>query len=129
MRANGLKALPAPTNDPALRIDAVTTCLTRVLDHKPSLLIDPRCVYLKKGFDGGYHYRKLNISGGERYDDKPEKNNKYSHVHDALQYALCGGGESRKITRGEQIPTAKVMQNRMNVFDRAKKKKRRTPFG
>lgn len=128
LRAAGLKALSAPTNDVALRIDAVTSTLTRMVDHRPALLIDPRCSYLKKGFDGGYHYRKLNVSGGERYEDKPEKNNKYSHVHDALQYALCGGGESRKLTAPAEPTVAKAMENKMNVFDRRKKQKRRSLF-
>jgi hypothetical protein len=130
LRAAGLKALSAPTNDPALRIDAVTSCLTRTLDHKPGLLIDPRCSYLSKGFDGGYHYRKLNVSGGERYDDKPEKNNKYSHVHDALQYALCGGGESRALTSNSDGPKVTTMAATRNPFDRRKTKKRkRSLFG
>jgi hypothetical protein len=126
LRAEGLKALSAPTNDPALRIDAVTSCLTRMLDHKAGLLIDPRCTYLSKGFDGGYHYKKLNVSGGERFADTPEKNNKYSHVHDALQYALCGGGEGRALTstnQGEKKVT--TMTATRNPFDRRKTKKRR----
>jgi hypothetical protein len=47
---------------------------------------------VRKGFNGGYRYRKLQVSGGERYSDEPEKN-KYSHPHDALQYLLLGAGE------------------------------------
>jgi hypothetical protein len=39
---------------------------------------------LRKGFQGGYQFRRLQVSG-ERYGDKPEKNI-YSHPHDALQY-------------------------------------------
>ena len=35
-----------------------------------------------KGFQGGYCYRRMQVSG-ERYDDKPDKN-MYSHIHDAL---------------------------------------------
>ena len=129
LRANGLTARAAPTNDVALRIDAVTGTLTRTLDHKAGLLVDPTCTYLIKGFDGGYHYRKLNVSGGERFEDKPEKNNKYSHVHDALQYALCGGGESRKMTStGEAKPT--TLKPSFSGFGRAKRTRRkRSIFG
>ena len=48
---------------------------------------------LRKGFAGGYHYRRLKVAGDERYHDEPNKNG-FSHVHDALQYALSGGGET-----------------------------------
>ena len=48
---------------------------------------------LRKGFAGGYHYRRLKVAGDERYHDEPNKN-EFSHVHDALQYALSGGGET-----------------------------------
>lgn len=95
LRAAGIKARAAPTNDPALRIDAVTSVLTRLVDGHAGFLVDPRCTYLKRGFAGGYQYRRLQVSG-ERYEERPDKN-MYSHVHDALQYALCGGGESRKL--------------------------------
>jgi hypothetical protein len=43
---------------------------------------------------GGYKYRLMQISGEERYAELPEKNI-YSHVAEALQYALCGAGEVR----------------------------------
>jgi len=103
-RTAGLKARPAPTNDPVLRIGAVETVLCRMTDGMPALLVDPRCVAIKRGFMGGYQYKRLQVSGAERYDDRPEKN-KYSHPHDALQYALCGGGESRKLLLGDTSNT------------------------
>lgn len=126
MKAAGLKARAAPTNDVSLRIDAVTGALTRTLDHKAGLLLDPSCNYLKKGFESGYHYAKLNVSGGERFADKPEKGGQYDHVHDALQYALCGGGESRKLTSSTQNVAPVVADSKRNVFDRVAKKKRRS---
>ena len=103
-RTAGLKARPAPTNDPVLRIGAVETVLCRMTDGMPALLVDPRCVSIKRGFMGGYQYKRLQVSGAERYDDRPDKN-KYSHPHDALQYALCGGGESRKLLLGDTSNT------------------------
>lgn len=99
LRTAGITARSAPTNDVALRIEAVANPLTRMIDREPGLLLDPRCVMLRKGFGGGYHYRRMQVSGAERYDMSPNKN-KFSHVHDALQYALCGGGESRSLTIG-----------------------------
>lgn len=96
LRTANIVARAAPTNDPALRIDAVNSALTRMVDGQPGFLLDPRCTYLKRGFAGGYGYRRLQVSGNERYEERPEKN-MYSHIHDALQYALCGGGESRRL--------------------------------
>ena len=77
MRTYGLKAIPAPSNDPALRIEAVDAALCRLLDGKAGFQLDPKCINLKKGFNGGYHYRRLQTSGN-RYDEKPMKN-RYSH--------------------------------------------------
>jgi len=59
----------------------------------------------------------MQISGAERYEDKPEKN-KYSHIHDALQYAMIGGGEGRALTMGGK--TSKPVQARkdFDVFTR-----------
>ena len=127
LRRAGFIARPAPTNDPSLRIEAVTGALTRLVDKEPGLLIDPRCVNLRKGFDGGYHYRRLQVSGTERFDMSPNKN-KFSHVHDALQYLLCGGGESRAILGGAQ---QKPRQARVDfdVFSRRPKGRRNRVTG
>ena len=45
----------------------------------------------RKGFNGGYHYRRvMSRSGGdENYTNEPEKN-EYSHPHDGLQYGTYG---------------------------------------
>ena len=97
MRVAGLKAYPAPTNDPSLRIDSVDGTLTRVIQGKSGFLIDPSCTVLKRGFEGGYSYVRVRATGvTERYHDAPNKN-KFSHIHDALQYAIVGGGEARKM--------------------------------
>jgi hypothetical protein len=49
-------------------------------------------VVFRQGFNGGYKYRRIQVTGEERYTDEPVKNG-YSHPHDALQYlALKYGG-------------------------------------
>jgi hypothetical protein len=68
------------------RLESVRTPLNQMKDGQPALLLHPRCKVLRKGFNGGYHYRKMKTSGGDRYTDKPEKVGIYSHPHDALQY-------------------------------------------
>jgi len=84
----GIPTLSASTNDPSVRINSVRYFLNGMVDGKPRFLISREdCPVLVKGFMSGYHYKRVSISGDERYRDKPDKN-KYSHPHDALQYAL-----------------------------------------
>jgi hypothetical protein len=47
---------------------------------------------LRKGLQGGFHYRRMHIAGTERYTDEPDKN-EFSHVVESAEYALLGGGE------------------------------------
>jgi hypothetical protein len=98
LRSGGIKAYPTNSNDVALRIEAVASALNRLVDGQPGFMVDARCVTLLRGFQGGYAYRRLQVSGSERHEDKPDKN-RFSHVHDALQYALLGAGEGRALTR------------------------------
>jgi len=115
LRANGIKARPAPSNDPVVRTEAVNSLLSRMVDGMPGFLIDKqKCPSLVTGFLGGYHYRRMNVSG-ERYEDKPNKN-KFSHVHDALQYAVIGGGEGRNITRGAHTVKPFIAKTKWNPF-------------
>jgi hypothetical protein len=94
-RAAGLRMLPAPTNDPAVRTGAVEAVLGRMVDGAPGFLVSPNCGRLIAAMDGGYIYRRLAVSG-ERYGDAPDKNH-HSHIADALQYAIVGGGEGRAL--------------------------------
>lgn len=90
----GLTGEPAPTNVFATRKGAVDEFLLRMIDGGPGFLLSPKCKLLRKGFNGGYHYRRLQIAGHERYRDEPEKN-KWSHPHDGLQYLALSIVEGR----------------------------------
>lgn len=81
----GYKIHPARTNALAARIDAVESLLSRLVDGEPCFQMDPSCRILRQGFNGGYHFREIAGFSG-KYSDMPAKN-KFSHVHDALQYA------------------------------------------
>jgi hypothetical protein len=84
----GISTNAASTNDPDVRINSVRYFLNLMSDGKPSFIISrDACPVLVKGFMSGYHFKRMMISGDERYQDKPNKN-KYSHPHDALQYNL-----------------------------------------
>ncbi len=78
-------AEPARSNSTITRLGAVEYFLNSLSKGKPRLIVSPNCKLLRKGFMGGYCYRRMKVSG-EKYADIPDKN-RYSHVHDALQYA------------------------------------------
>lgn len=83
---HGINVYPAQTNEFAQRKAAVEQLLTRLTTGgKPALQINrSKCKRLVKGFISGYSYRRR-AGYNDLYRDVPEKN-KYSHVHDALQY-------------------------------------------
>ena len=81
----GITAVPASSNSPIARTGAVRNYLNRMSDGRPAFVVSPNCKVLRKGFNGGYCYERVQISV-ERYKDSPLKN-KFSHPHDALQYA------------------------------------------
>ena len=123
LRGAGLRALPAPSNSVDLRLEAVSSQLNKMSEGKPAFLIDRRCSSLIKGFEGGYSYRRMEVSG-ERYTDKPDKN-MYSHIHDALQYLLLGAGEGRNLISNQKPAQATVVQRNFDVFARTNKPRRR----
>ena len=122
LRGAGLVARPAPSNDVSLRLEAVSTPLNRMVDGNAGFLIDPRCKELIKGFEGGYAYRRIQVSG-ERYDDRPEKN-RFSHIHDALQYLMLGAGEGRQVLNHNAQGRAFNARTDFDVFTRQPKKRR-----
>ena len=73
--------------------------LTTVVDGEAMLQIGPKCHKLRKAMMGGYHYRRIQVTGDERYQDSPNKN-EWSHVAEALQYAMLGAGEGKRVVRG-----------------------------
>ncbi len=122
LRGAGLVARPAPSNDVSLRLEAVSAPLNRMVDGNAGFLIDPRCKELIKGFEGGYAYRRIQVSG-ERYDDRPEKN-RFSHIHDALQYLMLGAGEGRQVMNHNAQTSAFNARKDFDVFTRQPKKRR-----
>jgi hypothetical protein len=123
LRGAGLRAFPTHSNSVDLRLEAVSSQLTKMVEGKPALLIDRRCPTLIKGFESGYAYKRMEVSG-ERYADKPDKN-MFSHVHDAAQYLFLGAGEGRALMNSQKPAQPTVAQSDFNVFKRGDKQKRR----
>ena len=116
LRANGVPATPAPTNDFIKRREGVAVPLTRMIDGAPGMIIHPQCKMLRKAMAGGYNYKRLQVTGEERYRDVPDKN-MYSHVAESLQYLTIGAGEAKLLIRRERpafrSPTAITQYNIM----------------
>jgi hypothetical protein len=77
----GVDVKPSEQNFRA-RVEAVDQMLARI----NGILIDPRCIRLINGFLGGYCYPESKSIVGEYLDNVIK--NKYSHIHDALQYVM-----------------------------------------
>lgn len=83
----GFPAMPAcPNNDPGIRKDAVNVYLTGLSDGQPNYLLHPEARTIRKGMNGGYHFKRVQASGDEKYRDVPDKN-QYSHPVEAKEYA------------------------------------------
>jgi phage terminase large subunit len=80
LEAAGVNVVSSDQNMTA-RIQSVDQALGRFA----GLLIDPSCTRLINGFLGGYCYPEIGNSG--EHSDKPDKN-RFSHIHDALQYLM-----------------------------------------
>ncbi len=85
LNESGFRMVPTLTNAFLPRREAVASFLTRMDGGDPSFQLSPRCKVLRKGFLGGYHYRRVQVPGKTIYRDEPDKDD-FSHPHDALQY-------------------------------------------
>jgi hypothetical protein len=110
--AEGMKVRPATSdNNPEMRRSAVGA----VLDRRYGLQINPDCMSLKVGLAGGYHYPK--IKGTGMFREQPKKNS-YSHIVEAFENAILGGGEGQAIIRpasGTVPGPSKVRRHKVNL--------------
>lgn len=100
LRAQGIMVKASPGLRIPDRVETVRAVLEQNVGKDPKLKVSKKCKILVRGFNGGYRYRELNTSGEKKYDPKPEKN-RFSDVHDSLQYAMCGMGELKKIKQAK----------------------------
>jgi hypothetical protein len=85
LRGKGIAIQPSEQNT-TIRWESVKKPLNTLSRGKPQLQLHNRCKKLRRGFQGRYQFKKLQISGtAERYREEADKN-EYSHPHDALQY-------------------------------------------
>lgn len=111
--AAGFKPVAARTNSFLPRREAVAGFLTRMTDGEPGFLLSQEgCPVVRRGFLGGYKFRRVQVAGEERYHDVPDKN-KFSHPMDALQYAAleAEGGVAKVVN----LSRARTINRRVQV--------------
>lgn len=86
----GIDAYPTYTNDFSIRREVVANNMMKLdVTGKPAFIITPGAPTLRKACSGGYRYKRLQVSGEDRFKDVPDKN-RFSHVADSLQYLVLG---------------------------------------
>lgn len=113
--AMGMRVFPATSdNNPQMRRSTVETVLAR----RNGLLIDPRCLVIKTGFAGGYHYPKIQAKGvSGLFSERPRKN-RYSHIIEAVENGLLGGGEGDAVivsTSRERKAPSKIHRHKVSL--------------
>lgn len=81
----GVDVRPARTNKFLTRKDAVSRLLIARIDGDPALLVSPKCKMLRKGLRGKYRYKRVQVSGEDRFKNEPVKDI-YSHINEAFMY-------------------------------------------
>ena len=109
----GVEAWPTYTNDFTIRREAVADYMQRLdFGGKPAFIIGPKAKMLRKACSGGYKYKRMQVSGQERYQDKPDKG-RYSHVADACQYLFLGAVGGDRVIGGygtQEIDQSELQQ-------------------
>jgi len=101
LRGEKVIAHPAHTNSFTIRREAFAAPLTKLIDGEPALIVHPRCKQLIKALAGGYQFKRVLVSGADRYHDVPDKN-MHSHVAEAGQYLVLGMGGARDLRRPDE---------------------------
>jgi len=93
------------TGSPMTMVEAVKTKLGQILVGQPAIIISDKCISLRKALNGGYQYKRVNVSG-EKFADKPDKG-KFSHVANAFEFLIDGTGASRELKSSNKFRNSK----------------------
>lgn len=105
----------AKSNHIELRLNAVRHYLSgTTTTGAPAFQLNRDCGKLRRGFNAGYAYKRVQASGDARYRDKPDKND-FSHPHDSLQYiALECHPRYKELVKHTSFVTREVVDKTMN---------------
>ena len=90
--------LPPMASGPNIRRESLAAPLSRMINGEPGMLVDPSCRVIRKGLSSKYIYKRIQVVGDDKFQDKPDKNF-WSHVCEAAQHAMVGAGEGELLTR------------------------------
>jgi len=106
----GIDTAPARSNDLEPRIGSVRYFMNTMVDGHPGFIVSREgAPQLRRGFVKDYCFRRLSVSGEERYREVPHKNAS-SHPHDAAQYIAMEFAADR-------ILAAKAPQEKVDMFN------------
>lgn len=97
-RKHGILLVPAPGGN---GVKHRTETVEALFDND-KITVSPTCTRYIAACEGGYRFRKLNVSG-EVYDSEPDKRNGHADVADASQYMFLGAGEGREMMKGSEV--------------------------
>jgi hypothetical protein len=110
LRTYGFHARGASTNSPVKRISSVQYFLNRLSCGEPAFILSKEnCPVSRKGFMGGYNYKRVSVGGAERFRDVPDKNHTYSDIHDAIQYIAMALIENNNIDNDKISETIRAI--------------------
>jgi hypothetical protein len=113
LKAAGLHPSVAYTNNFTARREAVANYLTRLVDGEPAFLLSPTCKVIRKGMNGDYKFKRVQVPGEDRFKDEPDKNFS-SHVCESVQYVALHtigprtSANKRPVRRSTYSPVASV---------------------
>lgn len=111
----GLHCRTSNTKGPGIMVEAVKQKLNTLSAGYPSLVISDKCKMLRKAMQGGYEYKRINVSG-EKYNEKPDKG-PYSHVGNALEFLVDGSGASKQLVKDSRsMPQQTIQANLGSVY-------------
>jgi hypothetical protein len=89
----GYRWAEAKSNLFSVRREALIAPLTRLVQGQPGIIIDPRCVILRRALASGFAFKTVKNAFGQQLTTEPLKNHPDSDVADALCYGVMGAGE------------------------------------
>lgn len=127
-KALGIPVMPASSNEPAIRQEAVRWYLGKPIDGVTErMTISSTCKVIAGGFAAHYKLTKQATAGGT--DLLAVVKNKYSHVHDALQYVCLGHrGLVQVVEDGAQMGRAANVVTLRQKAQIAENRRRRADF-
>jgi hypothetical protein len=112
LRELGIVSMPAASQAPTYRRDALKYFLTRMSNGQPGFLLTGDCHMLREGLMGAFKYEVIKstlMMASKEFHEKPLKNI-YSHICEGLEY-ICS--EYARVTKPNSRDEDKALVNEM----------------